>query len=40
MARALPAFRERLKSFIDSLSADGGTNFIAGFTVGDAVQVE
>ena len=32
MARALPPFRERLKTWIDSLGAGGGTNFIAGFT--------
>ena len=31
LAKALPAFRTRIKTYIDDLSAAGGTNFNAGF---------
>lgn len=31
LAKALPTFRKRIKDYIDGLSANGGTNFNAGF---------
>jgi len=37
MAKALPAFRTRLKSYIGGLSSGGGTNFEAGFAAAFAL---